>query len=229
MGSGRRSRLGGRGRPGWSQSLRRCATQLTISAAPGRPQRHRCARGLGLGGGSCGLAVADRPGSGWSAAGSALAVGHANAAAMWLPRQLMMAEDSRDEPAHRSGASLRDHCRYARWLNISACAGRVRSPLSPPVSCRDHSTLAAAGRRREASKWAGSGRPSSASFTAAPAMSRRWSASSLTSKRGDRSCREPPRPRPPSIAGRATDSAATCGVIARGPELAGVASRSRRS
>jgi hypothetical protein len=44
-----------------------------------------------------------------------------------LPREAKTGGINRDEPGHRSRASLRGHCRSARWLMVSACDFRVKS------------------------------------------------------------------------------------------------------
>ena len=49
-------------------------------------------------------------------------------AATWLPRESRTMRINQDETVHRLRTSLRSHCRAARWLSISACAGRVRVP-----------------------------------------------------------------------------------------------------
>ena len=53
----------------------------------------------------------------------------ADPAAAWLPREARRSRTRRDSPERRRCASLRGHCRIARWLMISACVGRVRVPL----------------------------------------------------------------------------------------------------
>ena len=56
-----------------------------------------------------------------------------SAAATPLQRGPSLGEKSRDKTRRRSGASLRGHCRCARWLRISACAWRVQVPSAPPT------------------------------------------------------------------------------------------------
>src|SRR5688572_13915739 len=57
---------------------------------------------------------------------------HLAPAAMRLPHHGLKRGIGEDEPGSVCGASLRGHCRIARWLVISACVGRVRVPLCGP-------------------------------------------------------------------------------------------------
>ena len=71
-----------------------------------------------------------------------------NPAAARLQREPVTGGIRRGEPGRRRCASLRGHCRSARWLRISACARRVQVPSAPPTLSRHCRRFDARSRRR---------------------------------------------------------------------------------
>lgn len=59
----------------------------------------------------------------------------ARAAAVWLPHESQPTTTNRENPSPPPRASLRGHCRDARWLIISAHALEVRVPPLARTSC----------------------------------------------------------------------------------------------
>jgi hypothetical protein len=130
------------------------ARQVSGSLLPGARQRTLPASGREK-------LRADRLRHGWSVNLKSIsgAAGPSDApvpAATRLPRKAKTGRIRRDEPGTQLRASLRGHCRDARWLIISACARRVRVPpsRSPGATAAGRSARRAA-RRCSASAWRG--------------------------------------------------------------------------